>query len=243
MKKNISLFGTVVLTALCIMGYKKFQIHQDLVKILRGNVLALKDFEPKNNVQKNWSGRLMCDFLDKSFSQVSIQLIIFKKQVEFDRHSRPSWGNNQLEFGFTLGNTMSRNNGSIDIIGNNCEVTFSNILRENRMEMDSKRQIQFCEANAPKVFALMQFQALRELELDGTYSSFDAKNLSLELIFADDQSKFIIRKGEQTLSACLGSKDVFVGSKKTTMKDPILMDENGIIKVTQEFIDIVSSLS
>ena len=224
------------------MGYKTYQDRQDLVRVVQENVAALKGFQPKKNVQKDFSSRLSCDLFDESFSQVSVNLRMFKESQKFDRRSRSSWKYNQLDSGFTLGNDMAINNGHANIVGEHCEVAFSNILRANRTELDLKDQNQFCEANAPRVFALLQFQAIRELGLDGNYSRFDTKGLNLDIIFSEDQSKFIVRRGEPFLRACLGSKDVFVGDKKTTMKYPILMDEHGNIVVTLEFLEIVASL-
>ena len=223
-------------------GFVKYHERADLQTVIQANVTSLNEFKPANLYQKEDRLRFGCDMFNPSDSQVSIHAIWRKEGQTFQKGQRAQWNSSVFSSGFSLGNTMSLDADTVNIIGTWCELSFSSIIRENKQNLDSKECLRFTERNAPRVFALVQFQALKELSVDNTYAAFGASKQNAVMEFEDNKSCFTVTFGKAALRACLGSKDVFVEDKKIVMKDPILMDENGFVQVPSEFYEIMASL-
>ncbi len=223
-------------------GFARPDERADLQAIIRANVASLSEFKPVNLYQKGDRLRFGCDMFDSSASQVSIHAIWRKEGQEFQKGQRAQWNNNVLSSGFSLGNTMSLDSDTVDVIGTRCEVSFSCILRASKENLEIKECLKFTESNSPRVFALMQYQAVKELNIDNSYTAFDPTKQNAVLEYEDDNSRFSVILGKSILKACLGSRDVFLGEKKIVMKYAILMDENGGVQVTPEFYQIISLL-
>jgi len=221
-------------------GSKTVTTVPDVSTFLKGNISQLKDCKVVRTVNGNGPNRFRCVLFDKNDSQFTITASWRAAGDSFNPTSRQLWNPIPLSSSFSLGRTMSNfNNESLNIIGDRCEVSILCLVRSNGERVSSKENARSLEEIAPRAFALIQYQALKELNIPNTYQLLDSAKLGANFKFDADNCQFTLTSKKAVTRGCVGSLDIFVNGKKLKLKNPVLLDEAGIVRVDQDFLKLI----
>lgn len=235
MKKIVIGIIGICLLAGFTSGYWKKSGDVDLISLIKRNVPMLNEFEVANSYQKKGESRLYCAMLNRIGSHVTVEAKWRDENYKFNPLDRQSW----FSFGerpeFKLGESESVSGNSHNIIGRRCEIVVFSTLRSSDGYFDRDADHKFVASNAPKIYALLQFQALSELQI-----AHDYRVLERNVEFEQNSSVFTVSIGGSIFRACLGSKDLYKNGKRVLLQEPVLMNEIGEILVTSEFLALLS---
>jgi len=135
---------------------------------------------------------------------------------------------------------MSRGDCSICIIGSRCEVNILGLVLDGNKNLNERESNELVEKISPRVFALVQYQANRELNIRSDYFPFDASKFGASIQVSEDENRLVISKGKNSLVACLGSNDIVLNGNRIKLKSPVLLSLTGQIEVTKEIENLIA---
>ena len=224
-----------------VLNHFQNKSNQDLSTILVKNLPMIQN--SKSSKIRNGEGedRFNGAYFDGQNSCRKIGVSYHLESYEFSPRHNSGWDEIPLNSRYVLGKTHGRaQDGTfLRVIGDHCDVWASISCYRDGEILSSEDHGKILDQLGCRAFALVQYQAYKEREIRNSYQVFDAPNFGAKFTLDDNNFEFTITTPTETMKGCLGSYDFFLGDKKIKLKSMVLLNEDGVPVVDDDFLNMM----
>ncbi len=240
--KSVNIGAAMVLmTGLSSSSNSNIKYESDWTSILTKNIRLLKGCEQQLRSQPDERSRYWANFTNEQKTQYQFSVEVYNPEYVFSPRHQAGWDDIPFESGFMLGTTHSRSSSdeSIAVVDGRVKIHILAVYQTTGGTPPRQLKAGIIKEVACRANALIQYQLLTELKVPNTYAVFDAPKLGARFTLNSDNSEFTVSTPHVEFKGCLGSYDMFVGTKKMIMKSTVLLNEDGVPVADDAFLEFI----